>query len=203
MANVDLFKCKLNLASHEKGGHTIRKHIMTPDELLLNQSNSTEFLSAYISKEIAEFWTQAAVDFNKKYIVAWYQIAPAFQNNAIYYTSEDSVGFGAWPGDKKTTPLYTVKVVLEKMPKDQDKDILILSSYPVLKKPEFIVKKNRQGSARVNSNWRIRDGDSVTAPFAASDAIPGNWRIPQVSAKPLRPPWDHRTVARWQPHFCA
>ena len=84
MANVGLFECKLNLASHEKGGHTLRKHIMTPDDLLLNQSNSTEFLSAYLSKEIAEFWIQAAIDLNKKYIVALYQISQGFQQNAIY-----------------------------------------------------------------------------------------------------------------------
>ena len=37
-----------------------------------------EFLSAYLSKEKAEFWTQAAIDLNKKSIAAWYQIAQDF-----------------------------------------------------------------------------------------------------------------------------
>ena len=38
MAKVKLLDSNLDLDSHEKGGHTIAKHIITPDKLLANQN---------------------------------------------------------------------------------------------------------------------------------------------------------------------
>ena len=159
MANVDLFESKLDLDSHEeKGGHTLLKHSMTPDDLLLKESDPEKCLSGYRSKEIAEFWIQAVIDLNKKSIAAWYQIAQDFDKKTIHYTSEASVGFGARPGYIEMTSLYSLLVVLEKMPRKHEKDILILSSYPVMTKPEFIVAKDRTNNS-IHKNWRIHDDD--------------------------------------------
>ena len=143
-------------------------NIMTPDDLLANLNHwrfgkCPEYLSAYLSKENAEFWTQAAIDLNKKSIAAWYQIAQDFKRKTIYYTSEALVGFGARPGDRITTPLYSLAVVLEKMPKDHH--ILIVSSYPVTTTPY-------RPDDSMNNNWRVRDDDSITESSTASDVIP-------------------------------
>ena len=81
MAKVKLSVSKLDLNSHEKGGQTLAKHIMTLDQLLakLNYSRFGQisaFLSAYCSKVHAQFWTKAAIDLNNKSIAVWYKIVP-------------------------------------------------------------------------------------------------------------------------------
>ena len=163
MVKVKLFESKLDLDSHENGGHTISKHVMTPDELLVKQNHwrfgkSSEFLSAYLRKENAELWTKTAIDLNKKSIAAWYKIAQDFDQKMVHYTSKASVGFGARPGDRTTTPLHSLALVLEKMPANHHNAILIVSSYPVMIKPKcysIVVTKPESIAAKDKKTPRI------------------------------------------------
>ena len=89
-----------------------------------------KFLSAYSNKWNAEYWTKAAIDFNIKSIAAWYEKVQDWDRKTFYFRSDYPVGYGAKRGDRTTTELYSVSVVLEKMPAGHKLDILILSSYP-------------------------------------------------------------------------
>ena len=120
---------EIKLTDHEtNGGHTISKHIRSRDGLLTDSRRETRYISAFDSKESAEKWISMAMSKNNDAIAAWSLKADSFDKQAFQYHTDSVVGYGAGPKDNTTTQLYSLVVVLRKMPDGQKH---ILTSYPV------------------------------------------------------------------------
>ena len=123
---------EIKLRDHErKGGHTISKHVRSRVGLLKDSRRESHYISAFGSEQSAEKWITKAMSENNDAIAAWSLKADSFDKQAFRYHCDTAVGYGAGPEDNITTQLYSLVVVLRKMPDGQEH---LSTSYPVRKR---------------------------------------------------------------------